>query len=148
MNARVHIVENTTGAWRPGCAWTVDLKPLLDIGRGRDEHDLLAYVSSVALLPTGRVLIGNNGTQSVPAFGLDGRFAGSGASPATVPQSFGPWARSSFSVVTRCSLKTTNREEESAALPSGRQPVSSRGASPSRAPSCSRSGPFRVRWGG
>ena len=87
-SARVRIVENTTPAWLPGCAWTVDPRPVVEIGRGRDEHDLLAYVSGAVILPTGRVLVGNNGTQSVLAFDLDGRFAGQWGRPGNGPGEF------------------------------------------------------------
>jgi hypothetical protein len=85
-SAGIRIVENFTAAWPEGRGWEVDETPVAAIGvlDGPSEY-LLDGVVGAALLPDGRILVGNGGSQELLLYDGDGvhlkRAGGEGGGP-------------------------------------------------------------------
>ena len=76
-SAGVRIVESTGPLWRRGQQWTIDERPLLDIGgNSADPHyDLLQVVDAVRL-SDGRIAVMNDGIPDLRFYDSTGRYLG------------------------------------------------------------------------
>jgi len=65
-SAGIRIVENAAPAWDDGEAWHLSEQPLLDIGalEGDPEYELY-NVSNAVRLPSGRIVVGNRGSNQI-----------------------------------------------------------------------------------
>ncbi len=85
-SAGVEIVFSSTPAWPDGESWTVSDAPSLQIGSmdGEEPH-LLSRVVGVARLSDGRVVVANQGDNTIRFYDADGRYlmrgGGSGEGP-------------------------------------------------------------------
>jgi hypothetical protein len=76
-SAGVRVVENSGPLWRPGQGWTIDERPLLDIGgNSADPHyDLLQVVDAVRL-GDGRIAVMNDGVPDLRFYDSTGTYLG------------------------------------------------------------------------
>lgn len=97
-SAGVHIVENTTPAWKEGAGWRVPDTVLVEVGADADhpERDF-ARVAGAFRLSAGRLAVLDGGNQQVRFYDSTGTWIGSvgrkGSGPGEFQNPFGFWRR-------------------------------------------------------
>lgn len=76
-SAGARIVESTGPLWRRGQQWTIDERPLLDIGgNSADPHYDLLQITDAVRLGDGRIVVMNDGVPDLRFYDSTGRYLG------------------------------------------------------------------------
>ena len=71
-SAGVRIVESAAPAWPDGHGWSVGAAPVVEIGAGVTEGEMLFRVNGALRLENGTIVVANAGSQELKYFGPDG----------------------------------------------------------------------------
>jgi hypothetical protein len=89
-SAGAEIVVSSGPEWRGSAGWTIDPKPMLEIGVEEGEEPYqLSRVFDAMRLPDGRILVGNSSTSEIRVFDREGKFLKSVGRKGNGPGEFG-----------------------------------------------------------
>lgn len=88
-SAGVRIVDNATDLWNTPVRWRTSPQPVVRIGAVEgEEHDLFDGVRGLVVLSDGRIVVANNGDESVRWYSPDGAFLLQRGGPGEGPGEF------------------------------------------------------------